>query len=450
MKGDAPVVIEKGPYSYRESRQKFNISRGHDKVNYNQITNYKFDPSTSCSDCGPNDYFTSVNIPYVTILQKVKGVIDELFTKGEVKIIDEILSGVLRYIHEDLFQNKTVNETIWGYEDAMFEDYNKLRDGLVKRFHFLQGMLPNVSGTFALQPNPNYDKYSTINTGESDVDKVGCYEQWNNNFGHLGFWNSPYANMLNGTDGSVYKPDISKDDMLFIFIIQLCRSLNVEYLDEVTIEGIDGYRFHPPKYLFQSGNINPDNKGFCVPNCLPSGLLSISSCVPFQAPIVVSSPHFLNGDKSLLKMIHGLSPNEEKHDTFLSLEPNTGILLQASKRIQFNIQVDPMAGIQDLENVKSAQIPIMWIDEHVRIDSSNAQKVKKNVLNNLEIIKWVELGLIILGGLMVLIAIILFIRLACSKNNETRLKLLAEEKQEDYGTNGDSGHLNPSLINASD
>ena len=31
--------------------------------------------------------------------------------------------------------------------------------------------------------------------------------------------------------------------------------------------------------------------------------------------------HFLNGNKSLQKMILGLKPDEEKHDTFVSIEP---------------------------------------------------------------------------------------------------------------------------------
>jgi hypothetical protein len=123
--------------------------------------------------------------------------------------------------------------------------------------------------------------------------------------------------------------------------------------------------------------------------------------------------------------------------------------LEASKRIQFNIQVDPISGISDLEKVKSAQVPIMWINEHVRIDSDDANKLKKDVLNYLEIIKWIEIGLYILGGLMVLIAVILFIRLCCRRKDATTLKLVAENGR-DYGSNGQSGHLNPSLINASD
>lgn len=72
MRGDVPFVVQKGPYSYRESRLKYNISWGYDKVNYNQRTRYKFDPNTSCPTCDPHiDMVRSLNIPYNTLVQKI-------------------------------------------------------------------------------------------------------------------------------------------------------------------------------------------------------------------------------------------------------------------------------------------------------------------------------------------------------------------------------------------
>jgi len=38
-------------------------------------------------------------------------------------------------------------------------------------------------------------------------------------------------------------------------------------------------------------------------------------------PIAASFPHFLNGDKALLKSITGLKPNEENHGSYLIVEP---------------------------------------------------------------------------------------------------------------------------------
>lgn len=447
--GEAPFDVEKGPYSYKESREKFNISWGQNNVSYNQITNYTFDPLTSCAGCDPmKDEIMSVNIVYVTLMELLK-------SKLNSDVFDDVASILLKDIFkEGLFHTKTVHHTIWGYNETVFDDYLYLWNKLIKFVPYkyrikLEKFLPKVPSVFILQKNPNFDGLSTVNTGQSDINQLGCYLRWKTNVGELDIWNSPYANMLNGTDGSVNRPDLSKSDILYVFTIQVCRSLKLKYLDEITIQGIDGYRFNPPKILFENGYLNPDNKGFCNPNCLPSGLLSVNACVPFNAPIVVSQPHFLNGNESLQKMIGGLSPNEADHDTFLSLEPNTGILLQALKRIQFNIQVNPLPKVSELENVQPAQIPIMWVNEKVTLDAASASKLKKNVLNNLEIIKWIEIGLFILGGLMVLIAILLFIRLCCKKKGDTHLKLIAEQGKS-YGTNDKTGLLEPSLINATD
>ena len=85
-------------------------------------------------------------------------------------------------------------------------------------------------------------------------------------------------------------------------------------------------------------------------------------------------------------MILGLYPDEENHDTLVSIEPYTGILLQASERIQYNVY-EPIDGISDLQNVIQAYIPLMWINKHVSIDLDNTNKLKKNFLNNLEIVK---------------------------------------------------------------
>ena len=67
--------------------------------------------------------------------------------------------------------------------------------------------------------------------------------------------------------------------MLFFFH---SRSLKFTYDSTVTVHGIDLYRFTIPIEVLRSGDINPDNKGFCVTGpskeCLPSGLLDVNLC----------------------------------------------------------------------------------------------------------------------------------------------------------------------------
>ena len=453
--GKPPVVVEKGPYSYRESKTKVNISWGHGNgnVTYNEVSNYIFDNKTSCASCNPSkDKVTTFNIPFVAITQIIKQL-----NVSDFGLWKYLLDIFLESIKDDLFIEKTVNETVWGYVDPLFKRYNTFRNMLLSILgpfwrHLAERCLPELSPVFALQPNPSYDGVTTVKTGQGKVDHVGLYEEWKG-AKTLDFWTSKSANMLNGTDGSIYKPHITKDDKLYIFITQLCRSLHVIYLSDGTkIKGIGSLRFHPPKSTFVSGNINPDNKGFCVPewNCLPSGLLSIKKCLPLPAPIFVSSPHFLNGDPTLLKKVVGLHPDEEKHDTFVYIEPNTGILLRASKRLQFNIHVEPVDGFSQTSGLTPTYVPIMWVNEHVTIDSKNADKLKKDLLEKLEIIKWVKIGLYILGSLLVLIALILFVRLYCrSKKDRTHLAVVSGNGHS-YGATNDHDVLNPTLINAGD
>lgn len=61
------------------------------------------------------------------------------------------------------------------------------------------------------------------------------------------------------------------------------RSVKLTYDSTVKLYDIELYRYTLQKEDFESGDDNPDNKGFCVTGlkkkCLPSGLLDISVCL---------------------------------------------------------------------------------------------------------------------------------------------------------------------------
>ena len=56
-------------------------------------------------------------------------------------------------------------------------------------------------------------------------------------------------------------------------------------------------------------------------------------------PIIQSSPHFLFCDEKYLSQVEGLKPDINKHRTQLYVEPTSGVLMKANKRIQFNTQL---------------------------------------------------------------------------------------------------------------
>jgi len=45
-------------------------------------------------------------------------------------------------------------------------------------------------------------------------------------------------------------------------------------------------------------------------------------CLHFEEiPVVLSKPHFLDGDESLRTNVKGMKPNREIHDFFIDVEP---------------------------------------------------------------------------------------------------------------------------------
>ena len=79
-----------------------------------------------------------------------------------------------------------------------------------------------------------------------------------------------------GTDGLAFAPDVQevrcqcfefliqvvpKDAKLWLFNDQLCRSIWLEYVEDVKIKGIKTMRFTPPNAVFNFSN--PDNYCYC-------------------------------------------------------------------------------------------------------------------------------------------------------------------------------------------
>uniref|UniRef100_A0A8C6Y5T7 Uncharacterized protein n=1 Tax=Naja naja TaxID=35670 RepID=A0A8C6Y5T7_NAJNA len=112
--------------------------------------------------------------------------------------------------------------------------------------------------------------------------------EWNGK-DKLDWWTTPSCNMINGTDGETFHSLISKDERIYIFSTDFCRSLYLTFEEDLSVLGIPTYRFAPPLEIFANISVNPDNAGFCVPagHCEGSGILNVTGCKK-GAPILLS------------------------------------------------------------------------------------------------------------------------------------------------------------------
>ncbi|XP_003774359.1 lysosome membrane protein 2 [Sarcophilus harrisii] len=389
LQGEDPHVEEVGPYTYREYRPRENIRFWDNGTKISAVNpkSYIFQRDLSVGD--PEvDLIRTLNIPAITAMEWTK-----------INVLKEILEGLLKTYQQKLFVTHTVHDLLWGYKDELFS--------LISIFK------PDISPYFGLfyGKNGTDDGDYLFLTGEDSYLNFTKILEWNGRRS-LNWWTSEKCNMINGTDGNSFHPLISKDELLYVFASDFCRSVYLTFSDIGNVEEIPFFRFTLPPEMLAN---NSDNSCFCIPsgNCLGSGVLNVSICKN-GAPIFLSSPHFYQGDEKFISAIKGMNPNKEDHETFMDINPLTGIILRGSNRFQINVHVRQIDGFEETGNIKSLVFPVMYLNESVLIDKDSATKLK-SVINATMVITNIPYIIMALGVLLGLI----FTWMACKGQGST-------------------------------
>ncbi|XP_044030623.1 lysosome membrane protein 2 isoform X4 [Siniperca chuatsi] len=342
LEGAKPEVKQVGPYTYREYRYKDNVSmlENNTKVSAYNTKSFVFLREKSVGDPAV-DNITTVNIPAWAVMTKVKG----SFWKSSM------VSIWMNSFGSGLFTTRTVDELLWGYEDPLLAR--------------VASSNPEVETVFGLmyKKNGSNDGEFVYHTGEQNYMDYGRVETWKGQ-SQLTFWTSNQSNSINGSDGSAFHPLLNKNERIYIFTPDLCRSIYMEFEKDVAVKGIPAYRFTPPRSVLASKEENPANEGFCVrpEECLGTGLLKVSPCRR-GAPVVASFPHFYLADSKYVAAIEGLSPQRKHHQTFLDLNPTTGVIVRANKRAQVNVLLSRIPGFPKTRGLNDTIFPVMFLNE---------------------------------------------------------------------------------------
>jgi len=155
---------------------------------------------------------------------------------------------------------------------------------------------------------------------------------------------------------------------------------------------------------------NPDNVCYCVKEgderqyCDADGILDISQCPSrYSAPVLISQPHFLDGSPELRERFPDLHPDPTIHETFLDIEPKTGMVLNAAKRIQANVEVfkGTLGKMKDV--VDHMVFPLAWVEEAAAVDDDNANKLKTQIFNVIRLANGLCIAAIVVGAFLILI-----------------------------------------------
>ncbi|XP_028457860.1 lysosome membrane protein 2 isoform X2 [Perca flavescens] len=412
LEGAKPEVKQVGPYTYREYRYKDNVSMVDSKrmVSAYNIKSFVFLREKSVGDPAV-DKITTVNIPVWAVMNKVTG----SFWKSSMA------SMMMTSTKSGFFTTRTVDELLWGYEDPLLAR--------------IATSSPEVEKVFGLM----YKKNGTNNgefiyhTGVQNYMDYGRVETWQGQ-SQLTFWASNQSNSINGSDGSAFHPLLNKNERIYIFTPDLCRSIHMEFEKDVEVKGIPAYRFTPPRSVFASKEENPANEGFCVTpkECLGTGLLKVSPCRN-GAPVVASFPHFYLGDAKYVAAIKGMSPQRQHHQTFLDLNPTTGVIVRANKRAQINILLSRIPGFPKTRTLNETIFPVMFLNESVVIDDASAARVHKLLLI-VTVVSNFPLIIVGLGAILLAVLIFLLVRARKQKTSteeDTSYSPVSDKEKED-------------------
>lgn len=103
-----------------------------------------------------------------------------------------------------------------------------------------------------------------------------------------------------------------------------------------------------------------------------------------------------------------MHPNKEDHETFVDINPLTGIILRAAKRFQINVYVKKLDDFLETGDIRTMVFPVMYLNESVLLDKESASRLK-SVINTTMIITNIPYIIMALGVLLGLV----FTWLAC-------------------------------------
>ncbi|XP_008841758.1 lysosome membrane protein 2 [Nannospalax galili] len=349
LSGEIPRLEEVGPYTYRELRSKANVQFGENGTTISAVSNkaYVFERNQSVGD--PNvDLIRTINIPLLTVVEL-----------AQLPLLKEIIEAMLKAYQQKLFVTHTVHELLWGYKDE-----------ILSLIHIFR---PDISSNFGLFYGKN---------GTNDGDYVFLTGEDNYlNFTKIVEWNGKTPS-------------------------DFCRSVYITFSDFERVEGLPAFRYKVPAEILANTS---ENAGFCLPegNCLGSGVLNVSICKN-GAPIIMSFPHFYLADQKFISAVKGMHPNKEDHETFVDINPLTGIILRAAKKFQINVYVRKLDDFIETGNIRTVVFPVMFLNESVLIDKETARRLK-SVINTTLIVTNIPYIIMALGVFFGLI----FTWLAC-------------------------------------
>ncbi|EDW76211.2 uncharacterized protein Dwil_GK14781 [Drosophila willistoni] len=205
--------------------------------------------------------------------------------------------------------------------------------------------------------------YETFYTGVPNPALSGLYATYRGET-TLPQWEGDHcSNIEYASDGTKFRSFIQPNESVKFFRKSMCRPINLYRVgEERTFGSLKGYNYVFEENAFDNGAINEANKCFCRKgDCQPVGLIDVTDCY-YGFPISLSFPHFMNGDVGLQENITGMKPDPEKHSTAFVIQPESGLPLSLSVKVQINMHFKDLSNFPQVSKFSHLTAPMLWFE----------------------------------------------------------------------------------------
>ncbi|BFF95494.1 protein peste [Drosophila madeirensis] len=374
-----PNFQQLGPYRFREQPDKVNIEwhNQNASVSFRKKSVFYFDAAGSTGSL--TDVITQVNsVAHGAARRAADSWLGRVSVNMAIRMYDQRLA-ITRSADEWLFK---------GFEHPFISLGKLLRPEDVP--------YSRIGYQYPRNGSSEFDGDINMFTGADDISKMGQIYTWNN-LTHTGAFPGA-CGQVRGSMGEFFPPNLSTNDTVYMYMPKMCRAVPLDYTETVTVHGITAYKYSGTQHAVDNGTLYPDTSCYCVGGkCLPVGVIDVGPCA-FNASVYMSFPHFYNGDPSYLEAVEGLKPEREKHEFFMTLEPNAGVPMDVGGGFQANYYMEPVKGIDLYDKVPSVMLPMMWCEERVRVSEEIAADIALVPL--IVLLGQIVTGILLAGGLI--------------------------------------------------
>ncbi|EDW64877.1 protein croquemort [Drosophila virilis] len=384
-----PSFEQLGPYTFSDYKENVHLMWQQPEVTYYGRRVWHFVPEKSKGSL--DDVIVTPHFPTLTAAR---------YVRKYRRPLRKIMNFALNREGGGTYMSYTAGQ--WLFDGF----YHELID-FVERLH--SPLLPLYSdhfGWFYMRNNSETAEGNfTIHTGHGDLNRMGELQLWNGT-AHTGYYEGE-CGKVNGSTGELWAPGRRWHETISIFLSDASRYINLYSMANVTVQGIDAWRYETSELSFDNGQLAPDTKCFCVAKkeCPLNGVLDFSPAA-YHGPIYMSHLHFYMTDESYRRNTTGLRPNPLEHGMYVVMEPTLGIPLSLKGQVMISVLVQRDEAIDYLKDVAyDHYAPLFVVQLHADLGDDLIRLLKLG-LSVPQIGQFVGLGLLLIGLIMLIVGVL--------------------------------------------